>query len=127
MGQMYVARKMYRPTWHVPASIAEDHRKKGDPLPSQIPPGPLNPLGEYALYLSKPTYLMHGTNKPSSIGLRATNGCLRLYPENVKKLYEQTPIHTPVSIVNQPYLIGQRNGLFIWKFMRPWKTWKLMS
>jgi len=111
MGQMYVARKMYRPTWHVPASIAEDHRKKGDPLPSQIPPGPLNPLGEYALYLSKPTYLMHGTNKPSSIGLRATNGCLRLYPENVKKLYEQTPIHTPVSIVNQPYLIGQRNGV----------------
>ena len=111
MGQMYVARKMFRPTWHVPASIAEDHRKKGDPLPSQIPPGPLNPLGEYALYLSKSSYLMHGTNKPSSIGLRATNGCLRLYPENVKKLYEQTPVHTPVSIVNQPYLIGQHNGV----------------
>jgi L,D-transpeptidase ErfK/SrfK len=111
MGQMYVARKMFRPTWHVPASIAEDHRKKGDPLPSQIPPGPLNPLGEYALYLSKSTYLMHGTNKPSSIGLRATNGCIRLYPENVKKLYEQTPVNTPVSIVNQPYLIGQRNGV----------------
>jgi L,D-transpeptidase ErfK/SrfK len=111
MGQMYVARKMFRPTWHVPASIAEDHRKKGDPLPAVVPPGPLNPLGEYALYLSKSTYLMHGTNKPSSIGLRATNGCLRLYPENVKKLYEQTPVNTPVSIVNQPYLIGQRNGV----------------
>jgi L,D-transpeptidase ErfK/SrfK len=110
-GQMYVERKAVRPTWHVPASIAKDHLKKGDPLPAEVLPGPQNPLGEYALYLSKSTYLMHGTNKPASIGLRATNGCIRLYPENVKKLYESTPVKTPVSIVNQPYLLGQRNGV----------------
>jgi len=110
-GQMTVKRKVVRPTWHVPASIAEDHRKKGDPLPAEIPPGPLNPLGEYALYLSEPSYLIHGTNKPSSIGLNATNGCIRLYPEDVKKLYEKTPVNTPVRIVNQPYLIGQRKGV----------------
>jgi L,D-transpeptidase ErfK/SrfK len=95
----------------VPASIARDHLKKGDPLPAAVPPGPENPLGEYALYLSKSTYLMHGTNKPASIGLRATNGCIRLYPEDVKKLYEKTPLKTPVSIVNQPYLLGQSNGV----------------
>jgi L,D-transpeptidase ErfK/SrfK len=111
MGQMYVARKVARPTWYVPASIAEDHRKKGDPLPPKVLPGPKNPLGEYALYLSKSTYLIHGTNKPASIGLRATNGCIRLYPENIKKLYEDTPVKTPVSIVNQPYLVGQRSGV----------------
>ena len=111
MGQMYVARKATRPTWHVPSSIAEDHRKKGDPLPAKVLPGPQNPLGEYALYLSKSTYLIHGTNKPASIGLRATNGCIRLYPEDVKKLYENTPVKTPVSIVNQPYLVGQRDGV----------------
>ena len=111
IGQMYVARKATRPTWHVPASIAEDHRKKGDPLPAKVLPGPQNPLGEYALYLSKATYLIHGTNKPASIGLRATNGCIRLYPEDVKKLYENTPIKTPVCIVNQPYLLGQWNGV----------------
>jgi L,D-transpeptidase ErfK/SrfK len=110
-GQMYVERKLTRPTWHVPASIAEDHRKKGDPLPAKVLPGPQNPLGEYALYLSKPGYLIHGTNKPASIGLRATNGCIRLYPEDVKKLYENTPVKTPVSIVNQPYLLGQCNGV----------------
>jgi L,D-transpeptidase ErfK/SrfK len=110
MGEMYVARKTVRPTWHVPASIAADHRKKGDPLPAEVPPGPLNPLGEYALYLSKSSYLIHGTNKPASIGLRATNGCLRLYPEDIKKLFESTPVKTPVSIVNQPYLMGQHNG-----------------
>jgi len=110
-GQMHVARKATRPTWYVPASIAEDHRKKGDPLPAKVPPGPQNPLGEYALYLSKAGYLVHGTNKPASIGLNATNGCLRLYPENVKMLYDDTPVKTPVVIVNQPYLIGQRNGM----------------
>ena len=55
--------------------------------------------------------MIHGTNKPASIGLKATNGCIRLYPEDVKKLYENTPVNTPVLIVNQPYLIGQRNGV----------------
>ncbi|MBI5055708.1 MAG: L,D-transpeptidase family protein [Nitrospirae bacterium] len=110
-GQMYVERKVTRPTWRVPVSIAEDHRKKGDPLPAKVLPGPQNPLGEYALYLSKRGYLLHGTNKPASIGLRATNGCIRLYPEDVKKLYESTPVKTPVRIVNQPYLIGQLNGV----------------
>jgi L,D-transpeptidase ErfK/SrfK len=109
-GQMYVARKTTRPTWYVPASIAADYRKKGDPLPAKMPPGPQNPLGEFALYLSKSSYLIHGTNKPASIGLKATNGCLRLYPENVKILYDNTPVKTPVLMVNQPYLLGQHNG-----------------
>jgi len=110
-GRMHVARKAVRPTWRVPASIAEDHRKKGDDLPAVVPPGPENPLGEYALYLSKSGYLIHGTNKPASIGLTATNGCLRLYPENVKTLFDDTPVKTPVLIVYQPYLIGQRDGV----------------
>ncbi len=110
-GQMYVERKVISPTWHVPASIARDHLKKGDPLPAAVLPGPKNPLGEYALYLSKSGYLIHGTNKPASIGLRATNGCIRLYPEDVKKLYSHTSVRTPVYIVNQPYLVGQRDGV----------------
>jgi L,D-transpeptidase ErfK/SrfK len=110
-GRMHVARKAVRPSWHVPASIAADHRKKGDDLPAVVPPGPENPLGEYALYLSKSGYLIHGTNKPASIGLTATNGCLRLYPENVKTLFDDTPVKTPVLIVSQPYLIGQRDGV----------------
>jgi len=118
-GQMRVARKATRPTWHVPASIAADHRKKGDILPAEVPPGTENPLGEYALYLSKTGYLIHGTNKPASIGLKATNGCMRLYPENVKMLFNDTPVNTPVAIVNQPYLIGQRNGVLYMEAHKP--------
>jgi L,D-transpeptidase ErfK/SrfK len=68
-------------------------------------------LGEFALYLSKSGYLIHGTNKPASIGLKATNGCMRLYPEDVKVLFSDTPVNTPVSIINQPYLIGRRDGV----------------
>jgi L,D-transpeptidase ErfK/SrfK len=120
-GQMYVERKVIRPTWYVPASIAEDHRKKGDPLPAKVPPGPLNPLGEQALYLSKSGYLIHGTNKPSSIGLRATNGCIRLYPEDIKRLFESTPVKTPVCIVNQPYLVGQRDGVVYMEVHTPFE------
>ncbi|BDV42151.1 transpeptidase [Geotalea uraniireducens] len=110
-GPTRVYRKTARPTWHVPASIAADHLKKGDPLPAEVPPGPENPLGEYALYLSRSGYLIHGTNKPASIGLKATNGCMRLYPENIRELFNDTPVNTPVAIVNQPYLVGQRDGV----------------
>jgi L,D-transpeptidase ErfK/SrfK len=110
-GQARVVRKTARPTWNVPASIAADHRKKGDILPAKIPPGPDNPLGDYALYLSFPSYLIHGTNKPASVGLKATNGCMRLYPENIEPLFRDTPVNTPVLIVNQPYLVGERDGV----------------
>jgi L,D-transpeptidase ErfK/SrfK len=111
LGEMFVERKAVRPTWHVPASIRNDHAKRGDPLPAEVPPGPDNPLGEYALYLSRASYVIHGTNKPYSIGLRATNGCLRLYPEAMEKLYPASAVKTPVQIVNQPYLVGRDNGM----------------
>ncbi|HYE34149.1 L,D-transpeptidase family protein [Methylocaldum sp.] len=109
-GEMLVERKTSHPTWHVPESIRRDHEKKGDPLPAVVSPGPDNPLGDYAMYLSRPSYLIHGTNKPYGIGLRASNGCVRLYPENIETLYRDVPVKTPVRIVNQPYLVGWRDG-----------------
>jgi L,D-transpeptidase ErfK/SrfK len=111
MGAMHVERKAVRPTWYVPASIRRDHAQRGDPLPAEVPPGPDNPLGEYALYLSRTSYVIHGTNKPYSIGLRATNGCLRLYPEDVEKLYRAVPVKASVYVVNQPYLVGRAGGM----------------
>ena len=121
MGKMYITRKKFRPNWYVPTVIAKDHREKGDPLPASVPPGPLNPLGEHALYLSKSGYLVHGTNKPASIGLRATYGCIRLYPEDIKRLYKNTPVKTPVRIVNQPYLVGQRDGIIYIEAHKPFE------
>ena len=110
-GQMVVERKATHPTWYVPESIRKDHQQKGDPLPASVSPGPDNPLGDYAMYLSKPSYLIHGTNKPYSVGFRASNGCIRLYPENIDKLFGKVAEKTPVKIVNQPYLLGWLNGV----------------
>ena len=122
MGRMEITRKKEQPTWYVPASIAADHRKRGDPLPAEVPPGPLNPLGEYALYLSMPGYLVHGTNKPASVGLRATNGCIRLYPEDIRRLFNITPVKTQVRIVNQPYLVGWHNGMVYLEAHPPYES-----
>lgn len=41
---------------------------------------------------------IHGTNKPSSIGFRATNGCIRLHNETLRRLFRATPAGTPVLV-----------------------------
>jgi len=110
LGIMTVDRKTQHPTWYVPESIRRTHAQQGDPLPAIVPPGPDNPLGDYALYLSKPSYLIHGTNKPFSIGWRASNGCIRLYPEDIERVFKEVPTKTPVLVVNQPYLLGWLGG-----------------
>ena len=104
-----VMNKQYHPTWQPPISIIKEHAIKGDPLPNQVPPGPKNPLGEFAIYLSTPGYLIHGTNRPGGIGLRTTSGCIRLFPEDIKALYHLVNIGTTVKIIHEPYKIGIYN------------------
>ena len=101
-----VIRKEKDPTWRPPESIRSEHAARGDPLPKAVRPGPDNPLGEYALRLSVPGYLIHGTNKPYGIGMRVTHGCIRLYPEDINALFHMVPVGTPVRIVNQPVKVG---------------------
>lgn len=105
-----VVNKQYNPTWRPPISIIKEHADKGDLLPNIVPPGPSNPLGEFAIYLSTPGYLIHGTNRPAGIGLRTTSGCIRLFPEDIRSLYNQIPIGTSVKIIHEPYKIGLRNN-----------------
>jgi L,D-transpeptidase ErfK/SrfK len=81
---------------------AADGRK----LEAHVPPGPNNPLGKYALRLSIPGYLIHGTNRPAGVGMRVTHGCIRMFPEDIKWLFPQVPVNTPVRIVNQPFKFG---------------------
>ena len=60
--------------------------------------------------LSIPSYLIHGTNQPYGVGLRVSHGCVRLYPEDIARLFPEVPEGTRVTIVNQPYVAGWRNG-----------------
>ncbi len=121
LGAMAVLRKMQHPTWYVPDSIRKTHEQQGDPLPSVVPPGPDNPLGDFALYLSKPSYLIHGTNKPYSIGIRASNGCIRLRPEDIEQAFSEISPGTPVKVVNQPYLRGWLDGELYLEAHRPFE------
>ncbi len=102
-----IIQKKTRPSWYPPESIRKEHAEMGDPLPKRVPPGPKNPLGNYMMRLGMPEYIIHGTNKPFGIGMRVSHGCIRLYPENIKSLYRQVKLNTPVRIVNQPYKVGR--------------------
>lgn len=110
LGTTSVSAKARDPHWYVPWSVRQEHAELGDPLPSVIPPGPDNPLGHRVLKLEMPGYLIHGTNQPYGVGMRVSHGCVRLYPENIEYLYELVEIGEPVAIVNEPYLLGQRDG-----------------
>jgi L,D-transpeptidase ErfK/SrfK len=109
-GRMRVIEKLEQPKWTVPASVRKEHAEMGDPLPAVVPPGPDNPLGAFAMRLSRPSYLIHGTNKPHGVGMRVSHGCVRLYPEDIARLFPQISEGTDVRIVNQPYLAGWREG-----------------
>src|ERR1019366_7454765 len=65
-----------------------------------------NPQGKYEFRLGWRSYLIHGTNKPYGVGLRSSHGCVRLYPEDIEKLFELVPNGTQVRVVNQPFVFG---------------------
>ena len=109
-GPTTVVRKTHLPTWYPPASVRAEHEAAGDPLPAIVPPGPDNPLGEHALYLGIAGYLIHGTNQPRGLGMRASHGCIRMYPEDVELLFRMVEPGTRVTIVNQPYKLGWGEG-----------------
>jgi L,D-transpeptidase ErfK/SrfK len=62
------------------------------------------------LQLDLPGYLIHGTNQPYGIGMRVSHGCVRLYPENIERLYSMVDIGESVTIVNEPFLVGWLEG-----------------
>lgn len=110
LGRSRIIEKTVQPTWTVPESVRREHASQGDPLPAVVPPGPDNPLGAYAMRLSLPSYLIHGTNQPYGVGIRVSHGCVRLYPEDIARLFPEVPLDTAVKIVNQPYVAGWLNG-----------------
>ena len=108
VGQTRIVGKRKRPTWTAPPSI----RAERPGVPAQIPPGPANPLGNYALDLGWQGYVIHGTNKPAGIGRRVSHGCIRLYPEDIAWLFQHVTVGTPVTFVDQPVKAGWSNGDF---------------
>jgi lipoprotein-anchoring transpeptidase ErfK/SrfK len=96
-GSWEVYNKVENPTWHNPAP---DGWGAGEPL--EIPPGPNNPLGTRALYLTAPGIRIHGTPSDSSIGTWASHGCIRMHIPDSEALYPLVPIGTRVIIMGAP-------------------------
>ena len=108
LGVYTVKSKTPNPTWVVPESI----RQEDPSLPASVPPGPDNPLGDYAFRLSHRAYAIHGTNKPWGIGRRVSHGCIRMYPEDVGALYPIVPVGTKVQVIYEPVKYGWAEGRF---------------
>jgi L,D-transpeptidase ErfK/SrfK len=112
LGVTHVIQKQKDPTWYPTESVRKEHLANGDPLPASVPPGPDNPLGQYAMRLAvgNGTYLIHGTNNPIAVGLPVTHGCIRMYPNDVAALFPLIPVGTDVRIVNEPIKIAWVDG-----------------
>ncbi len=106
VGTTKIVRKKDHPSWYLTPSEIRDHPE----LPRVVPPGDDNPLGDYAMYLGWPSYLIHGTNTPWGIGRRTSRGCIRMYPEDIEFLFNHVPIGTQVTVVNQPVKLGWKDG-----------------
>ena len=106
LGLTHITRKRPDPSWVPPESI----RRQRPELPAVVPPGPDNPLGRFALDLGWPGYVIHGTNQPFGIGRRVSHGCIRMYPEDIARLFPRVAVGTPVRVVEQAVKLGWHAG-----------------
>ena len=94
-GYTKVVQKVVGPDWRP----TEAMRKRDPQLPKYMPPGPDNPLGTHALYLSWPNYRIHGTSDTRKIGRQSSSGCIGLYNEHIEELFNFVNIGTPVRLI----------------------------
>lgn len=100
-----IIEKKENPEWRPPAVVKAEAASNGVDLPDVMPPGPNNPLGNHMMRLSSSgAYLLHGTNRPlGGVGTRVSSGCIRMYPEDIAKLYSNVALGTPVNIIHQAF------------------------
>ena len=106
LGTTKVVRKRKDPAWIPPASI----RAERPDLPAIIAAGPNNPLGAFALDLAWERFVIHGTNRPAGVGRRVSHGCIRLYPEDIERLFQRVTVGTEVRFIDQPIKLGWSKG-----------------
>ena len=94
-GRTEVVRKVEGPSWRPTPSMI----KRNPEWPEFIGPGPDNPLGTHALYLSWTYYRIHGTHDTRKIGRRSSNGCIGLYNEHIAELFAITQVGTQVLLI----------------------------
>jgi L,D-transpeptidase ErfK/SrfK len=94
-GRTSIIRKVEGPSWSPTPAM----KVRNPEWPEFVGPGPNNPLGTHALYLSWQYYRIHGTHDTRKIGRRSSNGCIGLYNEHIAELYSLTKVGTQVLLI----------------------------
>ncbi|WP_375229406.1 L,D-transpeptidase [Roseobacter sp. S98] len=94
-GRTKIIRKVEGPDWRPTPSMLE----RNPDWPEYIGPGPDNPMGTHALYLTWTYYRIHGTHDTRKIGRQSSNGCIGLYNEHIAELYSLTKVGTQVLLI----------------------------
>jgi len=96
-----------QPGWETPTGTFKVQYKQRNPVWKQpitgdlIPTGPNNPLGDrWISFWSDGRHQIgfHGTNKEKLVGQAISHGCLRMRNADIRALYEQVSVGTPVVI-----------------------------
>ncbi len=88
VGSFTITDKLVNPTWY-----KDNHAIK--------PGSPENQLGTRWMGISKPSYGIHGTIEPQTLGQQVTAGCVRMKNEEVEELYRMIPPGAVVTIVDK--------------------------
>lgn len=94
-GRTSIIRKVEGPSWSPTPAM----KVRNPEWPDFVGPGPDNPLGTHALYLSWQYYRIHGTHDTRKIGRRSSNGCIGLYNEHIAELFELANVGTQVLLI----------------------------
>ena len=95
LGYTSVVRKVEGPSWSPTPAM----KLRNPKWPDYVGPGPDNPLGTHALYLSWTYYRIHGTHDTRKIGRRSSNGCIGLFNEHIAELFALTKNGTQVKLI----------------------------
>jgi len=95
LGRTRIVQKVDGPSWRPTPSM----KKRNPEWPDYVGPGPDNPLGTHALYLSWTYYRIHGTHDTRKIGRRSSNGCIGLFNEHIAELFGMAKVGTQVLLI----------------------------
>lgn len=95
LGYTEVTQKVEGPSWRPTPSM----RERNPEWPAVVGPGPDNPLGSHALYLSWQYYRIHGTHDVRKIGRPSSDGCIGLFNEQIASLFDQVVVGAKVKLI----------------------------
>lgn len=102
VGKFRIVDKKENPTWKIPPSIQKEMEENGEEVVAEIPPGPKNPLGKYAMRTTLPGIMIHSTTRPASINSYSSHGCIRVMPEHMERLFRDVTVPMQGEIIYAP-------------------------